>query len=311
MHMRRVVIHSALALVLAWSLVGCAQGEDTGTQRRDTQTNEGAEQQGRQRDAGGDRFQVQLQPLNGSEASGTAEITVDGTSVTVRVEASGLEPDQRHPMHLHGFRDGQPSRLPAGGGQGEGSSSVLTDTPGADGGVRGTPGGGTDENTAGEQGATGAEDATRGAQGGAGGQGPQGGATQDDMLTSMDTEQSIGPALLPLEPFPVADEDGRIMYERTFEDVDMYFPLDIRGIEIHGMTVGDTFDFTLPVAAGLLGVQGAQEGTEADEQGPGRGPGLGNPESPTGTLPGTEDGGVGGGTGDGTGGTGGTGGGAP
>lgn len=51
------------------------------------------------------QFTAQIQPINGSDVSGTATLILDGDQLTVRVEASGLESDQVHMMHIHGLID--------------------------------------------------------------------------------------------------------------------------------------------------------------------------------------------------------------
>lgn len=105
-------------------------------------------------------------------------------------------------------------------------------------------------------------------------------------------EKSVGPPLLALEPTPMSDSNGRIRFRQTFTDVQMIFPLDIRAIELHGMTQGGEYDFELPVAAGLLrpfmhgsstqpgmgggtrgGMGGSGEGTEGTGGGTGGGTG--------------------------------------
>lgn len=47
-------------------------------------------------------FQADLQPLNGSGASGTATMTLDGNQVTVDIESQGLAPNLPHAQHIHG-----------------------------------------------------------------------------------------------------------------------------------------------------------------------------------------------------------------
>lgn len=47
-------------------------------------------------------FRAQLLELNGSGASGTAWATLDGSTLTVRIQATGLEPDLLHLRHIHG-----------------------------------------------------------------------------------------------------------------------------------------------------------------------------------------------------------------
>lgn len=45
--------------------------------------------------------QAQLKALNGSNASGTATVTVSGNKLTVKMAAQGLLPDQPHAAHIH------------------------------------------------------------------------------------------------------------------------------------------------------------------------------------------------------------------
>lgn len=44
-----------------------------------------------------------LAPLNNSGVTGTVTATLSGTQLEVNVEATGLEPNQIHPMHIHGL----------------------------------------------------------------------------------------------------------------------------------------------------------------------------------------------------------------
>src|SRR3954447_23939659 len=53
-------------------------------------------------------FVTLLLPENNSGAAGVARVTLDGNTLTVDVVASGLTPGEPHPMHIHGFLDGEP-----------------------------------------------------------------------------------------------------------------------------------------------------------------------------------------------------------
>ncbi|HAR43267.1 MAG TPA: hypothetical protein DCS07_11675 [Bdellovibrionales bacterium] len=44
---------------------------------------------------------AQLSPTNGSGASGTARIVVDGGNMGVSIEGAGLSPNMMHPQHIH------------------------------------------------------------------------------------------------------------------------------------------------------------------------------------------------------------------
>jgi hypothetical protein len=52
--------------------------------------------------------------VNNSGANGVAFLTLDEEDHTLTVEAAalGLEPNQEHPFHIHGFADDRPSELP-------------------------------------------------------------------------------------------------------------------------------------------------------------------------------------------------------
>lgn len=50
-------------------------------------------------------YTVDIAPLNGSGVTGTAELTLLGDQLTVRINATGLEPDMVHPQHIHGFKE--------------------------------------------------------------------------------------------------------------------------------------------------------------------------------------------------------------
>ncbi|CAN5917260.1 hypothetical protein BH23ACT10_BH23ACT10_23400 [soil metagenome] len=58
--------------------------------------------------AGPKTFTADLSPLNGSGVNGTATLTAEGSTLTVHIEASGLEAGMLHPQHIHGFDN--PSR---------------------------------------------------------------------------------------------------------------------------------------------------------------------------------------------------------
>lgn len=50
-------------------------------------------------------YMVEFGELNNSGVSGTAELILEGSSLTVNITASGLEPEALHPQHIHGFMD--------------------------------------------------------------------------------------------------------------------------------------------------------------------------------------------------------------
>jgi hypothetical protein len=53
-----------------------------------------------------------MTPSNNSGVLGAALVQMDDDSVTVDVRAIGLTPGEFHPLHIHGFLNGDPSHLP-------------------------------------------------------------------------------------------------------------------------------------------------------------------------------------------------------
>lgn len=50
-------------------------------------------------------YKADLMSLNGSGVTGTAELSLMGDQLTVKITASGLEEDMVHPQHIHGFKE--------------------------------------------------------------------------------------------------------------------------------------------------------------------------------------------------------------
>ena len=65
----------------------------------------------------GSTYSAQLRELNGSGATGDASLQVseDGETMTLRVNATGLDLDFAHAMHIHGIYDGDLSDAPDAG----------------------------------------------------------------------------------------------------------------------------------------------------------------------------------------------------
>jgi hypothetical protein len=59
-------------------------------------------------------YMANIDSLNGSGVSGTAVIglDVDTNTLTVSIQATGLEPNQVHVQHIHGFTDGTNATVP-------------------------------------------------------------------------------------------------------------------------------------------------------------------------------------------------------
>lgn len=165
-------------------------------------------------------YTVDFTALNGSGVSGSAELTLMGDELTVKVYATGLEPNMVHPQHIHGFTGNK------------GNSTCPT--PAAD---------------------------TNG----------------DGLIDLVEGLPSYGGVLLelyvPIDEFPVADENGILTYQRTFTLGESEFaeegelitqsdlsPLQNRTIVLHGMTVDGEYVATLPVACGqIMPSQGMNE----------------------------------------------------
>ncbi len=159
-------------------------------------------------------YSVDFTALNGSGVSGSAELTLMGDELTVKVYAMGLEPNMVHPQHIHGFT--------------ENKKNSTCPTSAAD-------------------------------------------ANGDGLVDLVEGLPSYGPVLLelyvPVDEFPVADENGVLVYERTFTLGETEFteegelitesalsPLQNRTIVLHGMTVDGEYIATLPVACGQIKV---------------------------------------------------------
>ncbi|MFJ2738063.1 hypothetical protein ACIO3O_00180 [Streptomyces sp. NPDC087440] len=76
--------------------------------------------------ADGKTYQVGLEQLNDSGASGIAMLTLDGTKLTVKIEADGLVPGQPHAQHLHGSTDGHDFHCPSASADKNGDGLVTT-----------------------------------------------------------------------------------------------------------------------------------------------------------------------------------------
>ncbi|MBP2312861.1 hypothetical protein [Azospirillum soli] len=157
--------------------------------------------------------QIYVAPIaaeNDSGVKGIAVLTLSNDSLQVDVAATGLEPGQQHPMHIHGFSDGTPS-----------DPTAASDTDGD--GFLETPEGvlaiGPILLPLVQQGGTGTDNS----DGGNGGS--NNGGTGDN--------------------FVVADENGTVRFSETFTNSDAFVAqllsgsatLEDRAVEIHGLTV--------------------------------------------------------------------------
>lgn len=76
--------------------------------------------------AAGDTYQIDLNQLNNSGASGTALVSVEGDKLTVKIEAEGLVPGQPHAQHIHGSTDGHDFHCPDMSADKDGDGIVST-----------------------------------------------------------------------------------------------------------------------------------------------------------------------------------------
>ncbi|MDX1545166.1 MAG: hypothetical protein R3214_14620, partial [Christiangramia sp.] len=50
-------------------------------------------------------YSVEFGSLNNSGVSGSAELSLEGSTLRVSITATGLHPEMLHPQHIHGFAD--------------------------------------------------------------------------------------------------------------------------------------------------------------------------------------------------------------
>jgi hypothetical protein len=56
-------------------------------------------------------YKAKLTALNATHVSGTAEFTLTGNVLVITIQATGLQPDKEHYLHIHGLAD-SPDRCP-------------------------------------------------------------------------------------------------------------------------------------------------------------------------------------------------------
>ena len=76
-------------------------------------------------------YTVTLQPLNNSGVTGTAKVLLSGTTLRVRFDAKGLQPNMSHDAHIHGMLNGADANCPtvAQDTNGDGYISVFEGAP--------------------------------------------------------------------------------------------------------------------------------------------------------------------------------------
>lgn len=76
--------------------------------------------------ASGGAYQIDLKQLNDSGGSGTAMLSLDGTKLTVKIEADGLVPNSPHAQHIHGSTKGMNFHCPDASADKNGDGIVST-----------------------------------------------------------------------------------------------------------------------------------------------------------------------------------------
>ncbi len=79
-----------------------------------------------QRTQHGQSHHIDLRELNDSGAHGTAELTLRGRQLTVRINAHGLVPGQPHAQHIHGSTSGHNFTCPDASADKNGDGIVTT-----------------------------------------------------------------------------------------------------------------------------------------------------------------------------------------
>ena len=100
--MKTFKIFKVLVLSLIIFTVGCSKEEPMQEDLRVTDAH--VEQNELANNAAKTKmYTVEFGALNNSGVTGTAELILEGSTLTVSITASGLEPDSLHPQHIHGF----------------------------------------------------------------------------------------------------------------------------------------------------------------------------------------------------------------
>ncbi|MFC9063659.1 CHRD domain-containing protein [Streptomyces sp. NPDC057074] len=71
-------------------------------------------------------YQINLEQLNDSGASGTAMVSLEGTELTVKIQAEGLVPGSPHAQHIHGSTKGMDFHCPDASADKNGDDIVST-----------------------------------------------------------------------------------------------------------------------------------------------------------------------------------------
>ena len=195
--------------------------------------------------AGGGNFTGSFVAANGSGVSGTASLAVSGDNLTIQVNASGLDPETRHEMHIHlgptcpgeppttGSGSGSSATGTSAAGSGSGSSATGTSSAGSGSGSSATgtssagSGSGSSATGTSAAGSGSGSSATGTSSAGSGASGTRANAADtngDGFVDIVEAMAAGGDVLLPLDDDPSnqdmdtfgrSDSSGRLTYSET------------------------------------------------------------------------------------------------
>lgn len=128
----KTIINSLFIASLVMFTSSCSDPDEEVISSADLQTSMSAEKGAASEFAKVKMYTVNFNPLNGSGVSGTAELTLNGDELTVKVNATGLEPNMVHPQHIHGFADNKRNSTcptPAADTNGDGLVDLVEGLP--------------------------------------------------------------------------------------------------------------------------------------------------------------------------------------
>ncbi len=99
----KTIINSLFIASFVMFSTSCSDPDEEVMNSADLQTSMSAEKGAASEASKVKMYTVDFNALNGSGVSGSAELTLMGDQLTVKVNATGLEPNMVHPQHIHGF----------------------------------------------------------------------------------------------------------------------------------------------------------------------------------------------------------------
>ncbi len=126
----KIFFRSFFVLSLLMSIVACSDPDEEVMNSVDLQTSLDSEK--RAEAVKPKMYTVDFTALNASGVSGSAELTLMGNKLTVKVNATGLEPNMVHPQHIHGFAENKGNSTcptPAADTNGDGLVDLVEGLP--------------------------------------------------------------------------------------------------------------------------------------------------------------------------------------